>query len=502
MKGKVWLIGAGPGDPGLLTLRGREALAKADVVIYDALISPQLLDWTKPTVPRIYVGKRGHQHAMEQSQINDLLVRHAQKGRQVARLKGGDPFLFGRGGEEALYLHERHIPFEVIPGVSSASGAAGYAGIPLTDRHLGSMVTMVTGHEGIGKAGEKVEWSRISRKSTLVVFMGLDQLDIIAERLMKHLWLPDTPVALIRWGTTFHQEILEGTLADIADKAKAAKLTSPVLIIIGRVVSLRKKIRWFDSKPLFGKRIVITRAADQAAEFARLLEEAGAEVIAFPTIQIMPPKTWAPVDESLRRIGQYDWLLFTSVNGVRSFFNRMTALGIDIRDLHGIRIGAIGPKTSARLSGFGLKVDAFPDEYRAEALADVIGEVKGAQVLLARAQDARDVLPKTLEARGAAVTIATVYRTIKRRQAVGDLKRLLLEEGVDAITFTSSSTVEGFMQHLNARERKRVFERAKAAVIGPITADTLQGYGVRPAIRATRYTVDALAKAIVQHFTK
>ncbi|HVO33818.1 MAG TPA: uroporphyrinogen-III C-methyltransferase [Elusimicrobiota bacterium] len=501
-KGKVFLIGAGPGEPGLLTLRGRDCLARADVVVYDALVDPKLLEWTRLHAPKIYVGKRGRRHAKEQREINELLVQQALRGRQVARLKGGDPFLFGRGGEEAAYLYEHDIAFEVVPGVSSASGAAAYAGIPLTDRRLASMVTMVTGHEGQGKQTAPVEWSRISRQSTLVIFMGLDQLPFITERLIKHLWPEDLPAALVRWGSTTHQLTIEGTLADIAEKAEKAQLSSPVLAIFGRVVGLRKKLRWFDTKPLFGKKIVITRAAEQSAEFARLLEETGAEVVPFPAIQIVPPKSWTEVDAAIRDITQFDWLLFTSVNGVRSFFSRLLTLGRDIRELQGIRIGAIGPKTAARLRGYGLKIDAFPDEYRAEALADVVGQAKGCRVLLARALDARDVLPKTLEGRGATVTIAPVYRTVKGRLPIGDLKKRLLNREIDAVTFTSSSTVDGFLRHFNARERRRIFEHAKAAAIGPITAATLKDHGIRAAIRAPRYTTEALAKAIVKYFTK
>src|SRR5262245_44037755 len=247
MRGKVYLIGAGPGDPGLLTLKGRDALAKSDLVVYDALVNTQLLDWAKPGAMRIYVGKRGGQHAKEQKEINDILVRQAKRGRLVARLKGGDPFLFGRGGEEALHLYEHDIPFEVIPGISSASGAPTYAGIPLTDRHLGSMVTMVTGHQGEGPQISPVEWARISRKSTLLNVMRLDKLPLITQRLMKLLWWENTPAAVIRWGSTYHQEIVEGTLATIAQKALEAKIGSPALVVIGRVVGLRKKLRWFDT---------------------------------------------------------------------------------------------------------------------------------------------------------------------------------------------------------------------------------------------------------------
>jgi uroporphyrinogen III methyltransferase/synthase len=501
-RGKVFLIGAGPGDPGLLTLKGKRWLSAADVVVYDALVAPQLLDWTKPGAMRIFVGKRGSHHAMEQREINELLVRHAQRGRVVARLKGGDPFLFGRGGEEAATLFDHGVSFEVIPGVTSVSGVSCYAGIPLTDRRLSSMVTLVTGHEGVGKTSAPVEWSRVSRAGTLVIFMGVDQLEFITERLQRHLWEPHMPAAIIRWGSTPQQALVEGTLSDIAAKARAAKMTAPALVIIGKVVSLRKHLRWFDTKPLFGKKIVITRATEQARDFAELLEEAGAEVIPFPTIQLMPPENWKIADTALRHLDSFDWVLFTSVNGVSGFFNRLRSLGGDVRDLKGVRLGAIGPKTSARVSAYGLKVDVFPDEYRAEALADRLGKVQGQKILLARAQEARDILPQTLELRGAHVTVAPMYRTIKTRKISLDVKKRLLAGDIDAVTFTSSSTVDGFMRHFSTSQRRRLFERTKAAAIGPITAATLRDHQVRPAIRATRYTTEALAKAIVHYFTK
>ena len=450
-RGKVFLIGAGPGDPGLLTLKGKRWLGAADVVVYDALVAPQLLDWARPGAVRIFVGKRGSHHAMEQREINELLLRHALRGHLVARLKGGDPFLFGRGGEEAAALFDHNIPFEVIPGVTSVSGVSCYAGIPLTDRRLSSMVTLVTGHEGVGKSSAPVEWSRISRAGTLVIFMGVDQLDFITERLQRHLWEPHMPAAIIRWGSTPQQALIEGTLGDIAAKARAAKMTAPALIIIGKVVSLRKHLRWFDTKPLFGKKIVITRAAEQARDFAELLEEAGAEVIPFPTIQIMPPESWKAADAALNHLASFDWVLFTSVNGVRGFFDRLRVLGGDVRELKGVRLGAIGPKTSARVAAYGLTVDLFPDEYRAEALAERLGKVPGQHILIARAQEARDILPDTLKARGAQVTIAPLYRTIKTRSISAEVKKRLLAGDIDAVTFTSSSTVEGFMRHFSAR---------------------------------------------------
>ncbi len=495
----MYLIGAGPGDPGLLTLKGREALSRADVIIHDALINTRILDWARPGATKIFAGKCAGRQGAKQTDINALLRRLAEHGKRVARLKGGDPFLFGRGSEEAQYLAQHRIPFEVIPGITAASGASAYAGIPLTDRRLSSMVTFVTGHES-GKDEGAVEWSRISRKSTLVIYMGHTQLPLIADRLLHLNWDEKTPAVIVRWASTSFQTTVEGTLGTIAELAKKAALMSPVLVVIGRVVALRKTLRWFDRKPLFGKKIVITRAAEQAQEFAWLLEEAGAEVFSFPTIQIVPPPSWESVDAAIRNLALYDWLLFTSVNGVSSFFERLKTLGGDIRDLKGLRIGAIGPKTRGRLEALGLRVDIFPEEYRAEALADVLGDVKKQKILLARALEARDVLPKTLESRGASVTIAPVYRTVKVRRVPADLKRRLLQGEIDAVTFTSSSTVDGFMLHFSARERHRLFEQTRTAVIGPITAQTLKSYGVRPAIRAPRYTIESLAKALVKHY--
>ncbi len=499
-KGHVFLVGAGPGDPGLLTLRGKSVLTKADVVIYDALINTQILQWTKPGAARIFVGKQGAAHSKEQSDINSLLVRKASQGKLVVRLKGGDPFLFGRGGEEAAALAEAGIPFEVISGVTSASGVACYAGIPLTDRRLSSMVTFVTGHESKGKTTAPVDWARISREGTLVIYMGLKELPTIADRLLHHLWDEKTPAAAIHWGSTTRQKVVEATLGTIAAKASEAQLTSPVLVIIGKVVSLRKQLRWFDTRPLFGKRIIVTRASEQAQEFITLLEEAGAEVISMPTIQIVPPLSWSPVDKAIKNVAQYDWLLFTSINGVSMFFSRMREIGGDIRDLKGIRIGAIGPKTSARLNALGLTVDVFPEEYRAESLASALGKVRGSRILLARAEKARDILPKTLTAQGATVTIATVYRTLKPRQIAQEIKKRLADGHVDLVTFTSSSTVDGFMQHLKHKDRRKFFEHTKTAVIGPITADTLRGHGIRPTITARHYTIEALAQAIIRYF--
>jgi uroporphyrinogen III methyltransferase/synthase len=502
MRGTVYLIGAGPGDPGLLTLKGRDVLAKADAVVYDALINPQLLTWTRPGAQKIFVGKRGRHHVKEQRDINTILARLASRVRVVARLKGGDPFMFARGGEEAAFLAREKIRFEIVPGVTSALGAAAYAGIPLTHRRFNSMVTFVTGFEGRGKRAAPVEWSGISRRGTLVIFMGLDRLPAIMARLRRNHWNDRIPVAAIQWGTTPRQRVVEGTLTTIARRVRNAGLSSPVLVIVGKVVSLRKTLGWFHPKPLEGKTIVITRAAGQSAEFSRLLSEAGAQVVSFPAIAIAPPRRWEPVDAAIRDLPSYDWILFTSANGVTMFFERFHAMGGKARHLKGVRIGAIGPKTGAQLQALGFQVNALPEEYRAEALADAIGPVKGLRILLARALEAREILPKTLKARGARVDVVTVYRTLKSRRLPAPLKKRLTGGEIDAVTFTSSSTVDGFMRHLTTGERRRVFKQTQAAAIGPITAATLRRYGVRPTIQAAPYTTEALARAILQEFSK
>lgn len=503
MKGKVYLIGAGPGDPGLLTVKGRDILARADILIYDALVNEEILEQARPGAKKIYVGKRGGQPSPKQKVIHRLLKRFAQQGKIIARLKGGDPFLFGRGGEEALFLYDQDIPFEIVPGVTSALGAPAYAGIPLTERNASSMVTIVTGHEREDKEfseGPGVDWSRLSRKSTLVILMGVSELPAITDRLLHLNWHERTPAAVIRYGTLPIQQTIEGTLGDIAKKVQEAKLTSPAIIVIGKVARLRARLRWFDTKPLFGKTIVITRALEQAGDFAALLEAEGAEALFFPTIQLVPPTSWKPLDRAIQNLPRYDWLVFTSSNGAHRFFERMETLKTDLRQLKGVKLAAIGPKTAAQVRRRGLQVDALPEEYVAEALVPALGDVRGQRILIARAEVARDVLPKTLAQKGARVDIVPVYRTVKPRgRQLKQVKDRLLTGDVDVVTFTSTSTVENFMGHFSPRERKKIFESARAATIGPITAKALQSYGFRPAVRAGRYTVESLARAIIQY---
>jgi len=498
--GKVYLIGAGPGDPGLLTLRGKRCLEVADVVAYDALANPRLLVHCRPDAELIYVGKRGGRHALPQEEIGRLLVDRARAGKVVARLKGGDPFVFGRGGEEAEELAAAGIPFEVVPGVSSAVAAPAYAGIPLTHRAWTSTVAFVTGHEDPTKAETGIAWEKIATGvGTLVFFMGVGQLPEIVRKLVEHGRSPDTPAAVIRWGTRAEQEVVTGTLANLAGRSQG--ITPPALIVVGEVVGLRERLHWCEDRPLFGKRILVTRAREQAGSFTQLLEEAGAEVVEFPTIVILPPEEWAPLDQAIARLREYQWLVFTSANGVRFFWERLRRAGRDTRDLAGITVCAIGPATAAALEAQGVRADVVPAEFRAEALAEAIGtdRIQGARVLVARAAEAREVLPEDLLRRGARVDVVPAYRTVKNSADAGDLLRLLEEGKIHAVTFTSSSTVTHFLDLLGERAAE-LLRSVTVASIGPITAETAARHGIVSQVVPEPYTIPALSEALVRYF--
>ena len=440
----VYLIGAGPGDPGLITVKGRDCLARADVVVYDRLVGSDILAWCRPDAELIYVGKSPDRHTMAQEEINATLVAKAKDGKVVARLKGGDPFVFGRGGEEALELVQHGIPFEVVPGVTSAIAAAAYAGIPVTQRAIATSFCVITGHETPDKDGSQVDWAALAQGAdTLVTLMGVGNLAEAAAQLIVYGRPPETPVACVRWGTTERQETVVGTLATIADVVRQAGLQPPVATIVGEVVRLREKLRWFDNRPLFGKRILVTRTREQAGELSALLRERGATVIERPVIKICPPDDFAPLDAALADCGGYDWLVFTSANGVRAVRERLWATGTDIRALAGPRIAAIGPATAREAEAAGLRPDLVPEEYVAECLAEALGaaEVKGQRILIARAAEAREVLPETLRQLGATVDVVPAYRTIPDADGLAQLTEQLLGKPVDVITFASSSTV-------------------------------------------------------------
>jgi uroporphyrinogen III methyltransferase/synthase len=428
-------------------------------------------------------------------------VERARAGRIVARLKGGDPFIFGRGGEEAEELVEAGIPFEVVPGVTSAVAAPAYAGIPLTHRDFTSTVAFVTGHEDPTKADTSIAWDTLATGiGTLVFFMGVGRLAEIVTQLVRHGRPPETPAAVIRWGTRADQAVVTGTLATLEERA--AGIAPPALIVVGDVVTLREKLRWFEDKPLFGKRILITRAREQASVFARRLEAAGAEVIEFPTIQIVPPDSWDALDAAIGRLRDYQWLIFTSANGIRFFWERMRHAERDVRDLHGIRICAIGPATAAALLERGVRADVVPGEFRAEALVEALGgqPMRGARILLARATEARAVLPDELTRLGATVDVAPAYRTVKSDANADELREMLRTGKIHVVTFTSSSTVTHFLE-LAGDELPSLLAGVVVASIGPITAETAARHGIASHIIPASFTIPALTEAVVRYFT-
>ncbi len=499
--GKVYLVGAGPGDPGLITVRGRELLARADVVVYDFLASPALLRHARPGAEIVYVGKKGGDHTLPQHRINELLVEKARNAEVVVRLKGGDPYVFGRGAEEAEVLAEAGIAFEVVPGVTSAVAAPAYAGIPVTHRRHASSVAFITGHEDPEKAGSDLDWAGIARgANTLVFLMGIKNLGEISRRLTENGRPAGTPAALVRWGTLPEQITLTGTLSDIADKARQAGLKPPAVFIVGSVVSLRERLDWFGARPLFGKTIVVTRAREQASALTDRLAELGARVIETPAIRVVPTEDTGALDAAIGRISSYDFAAFTSVNGVERFFGRLFDAGLDCRALSGVKIAAIGPATSARLRDFGIVTDILPETYRAESVAEAFGrlDMRGKRVLLPRAEGARPVLPVELKKMGAAVDEIVIYRSVPDGSGKDGLMRELSEGRVDMVTFSSSSTVTNFAALFATGDLKRLMEGVKVAAIGPITADTARSLGLSVSITAEEYTIDGLVKAIVQ----
>ena len=499
-KGTVYIIGAGPGDPGLITIRGAECLGRADVVVHDHLVGTELLAYVRKDARLIYAGKRGGDHTLPQEEINRLLVKEAKSGFIVARLKGGDPFIFGRGGEEVEALVREGIPFEVVPGVTSAIAVPAYAGIPLTHRGYSSTVTFVTGHEDPTKDVSDIDWKALAALSTVVFLMGVKNLSGIVQNLIENGKKPDTPVALIRWGTTPDQVSITGTLADIVEKAEKRKLTPPVICVVGEVVKLGEALDWFERKPLFGKGVVITRPESQAAEFAQYLREAGARPILFPTIEIEPPEKMDALDRAIDRLSTYNWIIFTSANGVRALFRRIDEKGGDLRDLKGISIAAIGPATAALLKRLGIRVDLVPDEFISEgvlaALADK--DMKGKRVLLPRAEVARDVIPQGLSKMGATVDVVTAYRTVKSGRRREELEALIQEGKVDVITFTSPSTVINFVDIMG--EDYKIPAAIKVACIGPVTVTAARKLGLRIDIVQETYTVPGMVEAIKEKF--
>lgn len=503
-QGKVYLVGAGPGDPKLLTLKGKECLEEADVILYDYLINPDILDFSKPSAEKIFVGKKGSS-SCRQGEINSLIIQKAMSGKVVVRLKGGDPFIFGRGGEEAAALVEEGLPFEVVPGITSAIAVPAYAGIPLTHRDLSSSVAFITGHEDPAKIESSVDWSKISTGiDTLVFLMGLGNLSTITKQLVRHGRSPETPIALVHWGTRFDQKTVVGTLKNIEKKRDEAELEPPVLVIVGEVIHLREKLNWFEKRPLFGKKILITRSKEQSKDFSDLLFYYGAEPVIFPTILLVPPDRWEEMDQAIRSIGSYDWMIFSSVNGVHFFMNRLKTLGKDIRALHQIKICAVGSSTAEEFLKYGIKVDLVPGSFQGESVVEEFKQmaVKGQRFLIPRAKAAREILPEALKKMGARVDVVTAYQNVKPVENTEKIRKLLSGHKISVVTFTSSSTVKNFMELFDSTDLKSYLTNATIASIGPITSKTLQEYGYQADIQPDEHTILGLTEAIVHYFKK
>ncbi len=500
--GTVALVGAGPGDPGLITVRGRDWLGRADVVVYDYLANERLLKFAPDQAEIIYAGKKEGVVTLTQNKITDLLIEKARQGKNVVRLKGGDPFLFGRGGEEASALAEAGVPFVIVPGVASPIGVSAYAGIPLTHRDCSSTVSIVTGSNEKGNEDLHLDWEKIaSRSGTLVFLMGARKLKRISAKLMEHGKAPETPIAVIQWGTTFRQKTWKGTLESIIETASRETITPPALTIVGEVVDLKLNIDWFESRPLFGKSVVITRAGNQADGFIEQLFERGAEPLLFPVIEMVPPDDPGPLDQAIQHLGQYHGVIFTSVNGVRWFMKRLKQQGLDIRELKGVRLYCIGPKTGQAVQDLGIRVDVVPEEFVAESLIKHIGQeaLAGKRFLLPRAQVAREVLPEQLRKLGATIDVAPTYKTILPDTDISNLKERLKAGTIDVITFTSSSTVKNFVEMIGP-ELKDSLKQVTLACIGPVTAKTAENLSLTVGIQAKDYTVDGLLTAMESHF--
>jgi uroporphyrinogen III methyltransferase/synthase len=499
----VYLIGAGPGDPGLITVKGLEWLRRADVVVYDQLASPELLNEAKPGAELLYVGKKAGDHALPQGGINELLVTKAKAGLTVVRLKGGDPFVFGRGGEEAEELAAAGIPFEIVPGVTSAVAVPAYAGIPVTHRRYTTLVTFITGHEDPTKSASTIPWAALgANPGTLVFLMGVKNLAENCRQLIQAGRAPNTPAAVIEKGTTLAQRTVVGTLADIAAHAQEADIKPPAVLVVGGVVELSENLKWWENRPLWGKTVVVTRSRDQASRLVAALSAAGARCLEVPTIEIAPPVDFAPLDAALQHLNRYDWLIFTSANGVTAFIDRLYHMGLDVRALGRAQIAVIGPATAEALEKYGLMADVVPKTFQAEGLLEVLTPrlMGGTRMLLARAEQARDVLPEGLAELGMAVDVVPVYRAVPPESVPQEAAGVLQDGRVDILTFTSSATVHNFAGLVGQEKFRSLAASRVVASIGPITTATLKEYGITPTIEPAAFTIPALAAAIIEYF--
>jgi uroporphyrinogen III methyltransferase/synthase len=502
-RGRVYLVGAGPGAPSLITVKGLQCLRKADVIVYDRLVDDSLLGKAPAEAEKIYVGKGRGCHAMEQKEINLLMVTKAREGKVVVRLKGGDPFVLGRGGEEAEVLAANHVPFEIVPGVSSAYAVPAYAGIPVTHRRLASSFTVITGHEAPAKGESSIAWDKLSTGSdTLVFLMGMGNLAHIVDQLIRNGRPSSTPVAVISQGASPRQRTVVGTLANIVSRARQKSFEPPAVIVVGEVVRLREELRWFDSLPLFGKRVLVTRAEHQANEFSRQLMELGAVSIKMPVIKIDPPRNWKKLDQAIVNRKNYDWIIFTSVNAVDMFWKRLYTLNLDSRWLADTKVGAIGPATARALEERGVRPDYLPKIYTSKGFLAGLkkGDIAGCRVFLPRADIAGGELSDGLARLGAEVQQVTAYRTVTATKSVSQAKRMLLRGEIDVITFTSASTVNSLLAILG--QRWEVVKQARLACIGPNTAAALANKGLKAGIVATEHTVPGLIEAMERYFQR
>jgi uroporphyrinogen III methyltransferase/synthase len=504
--GKVYLVGAGPGDAGLITVRGLECVQLADVIVYDNLVNPSLLKHARPDAEIIFAGKTSKRHTLTQDEISALLVEKARASNVVTRLKGGDPFVFGRGGEEAEALLRAGFEFEIVPGISSSIAAPAYAGIPVTHREVASAFMVITGHEDPTKEDSAIDWKQVAQFwGTRVILMGVERIGRIAGELIKHGASPETPVAMIRWGTTGKQQTIEGTLATISDVATKADFKPPAVTVIGEVARLREKLNWFERRPLFGKRIVVTRSRDQASELVRQLTDLGADVLEIPTIRIKPPQSLAPLREAIAGTGIYDWLVFTSPNGVDAFFREFFAKHKDIRELGSLKIATIGAVTAQKLGELHFEVDLQPSEFTTDAL---LAEFKKSvscenlKFLLPRADLADERLARGLEALGAIVDDLDAYQTVPETEDRNGHRARLLSEGADLVTFTSSSTVTNFFNLVDMPALRAQFPQMRFVSIGPQTSQAAREKGLEVAAEAKVHTIPGLVDAILNLVAK
>jgi len=516
-KGKVYIVGAGPGDISLLTLKGLKCLQKAEVVIYDFHLNAQVLNYISHDAEFIYAGKRGGQHTMTQDEINRTLVEKAREGKIICRLKGGDPFVFGRGGEEAETLAGENIEFEIVPGVSSAIAAPAYAGIPLTHRLYSSSLAIVPGYEDPSKEESSIDWQKLATGvGTIVFLMTVKNISLVCKKLIDNGRSPDTPVAVIRWGTRADQTTLVGNLKTMPDLIKENEIKPPAVMVVGEVVRLREILNWYEKKPLFGQRILITREHSEGYES---LEELGAEIIEFRTIEIVPPEDWAELDNAIDKIESYNWLILTSANGVKFLFRRLFEKEKDIRDLKGIKICAVGSKTAAAINKFGIKVDLVPEEFNAEGLISAIVQkcksakekndkaselphfrasaLQGLKFLLPRAEVAREVLPEMIKELGGEIDVVTAYRAVKPETHGKRLKRFLKEGKITIATFTSAATFNNFIE-IAGEDAEDLLKDVAITVIGPVTAKAIEKAGLKVSIMPKEATIEAMVNEIIK----